>query len=30
MDRDGWKAVKPFLAKKMDNEMGDYIVMKYP
>jgi len=30
MDGDGWKAVKPFLAKKMDDETGGYIAMKYP
>lgn len=30
MDEDGWKAVRPFLAKKMDDETGGYIAMKYP
>ena len=30
MDGDGWKAVKPFLAKKMDDETGGYVAMKYP
>jgi beta-lactamase regulating signal transducer with metallopeptidase domain/thiol-disulfide isomerase/thioredoxin len=30
MDGDGWKAVRPFLAKRMDDETGGYIAMKYP
>jgi peroxiredoxin len=30
MDEDGWKAVKPFLAKKRDAETGGNIAMQYP
>lgn len=30
MDEDGWKAVKPFLAKKIDDETGGMIAMQYP
>src|SRR5271170_4551958 len=30
MDEDGWKAVKPFLARKMDPETGGNTAMKYP
>jgi cytochrome c biogenesis protein CcmG/thiol:disulfide interchange protein DsbE len=30
MDDDGWKSVKPFLAKKKDDETGGYIDMQYP
>lgn len=30
MDEDGWKAVKPFLAKKIDVETGGMIAMQYP
>ena len=30
MDEDGWKAVKPFLAKKTDPETGGNIAMQYP
>ena len=30
MDDDGWKAVKPFLAKKIDPETGSNISMQYP
>jgi len=30
MDEDGWKSVKPFLAKKKDDETGGYIDMQYP
>jgi cytochrome c biogenesis protein CcmG/thiol:disulfide interchange protein DsbE len=30
MDEDGWKTVKPFLAKKIDDETGGMIAMQYP
>jgi cytochrome c biogenesis protein CcmG/thiol:disulfide interchange protein DsbE len=30
MDEDGWKVVKPFLAKKIDDETGGMIAMQYP
>jgi peroxiredoxin len=30
MDEDGWKAVKPFLARKTDPETGGNTAMKYP
>lgn len=30
MDDDGWKAVRPFLAKKRDAETGGNIAMEYP
>jgi cytochrome c biogenesis protein CcmG/thiol:disulfide interchange protein DsbE len=30
MDDDGWKAVKPFLARKTDPETGGNTAMKYP
>ena len=30
MDDDGWKAVRPFLAKGMDAETGGNIAMRYP
>lgn len=30
MDEDGWKTVKPFLAKKIDAETGGMIAMQYP
>jgi peroxiredoxin len=30
MDDDGWKAVRPFLAKGIDSETGGNIAMKYP
>jgi peroxiredoxin len=30
MDEDGWKAVKPFLARKIDPETGGNTAMKYP
>ena len=30
MDDNGWKAVKPFLAKKIDPETGSNISMQYP
>jgi cytochrome c biogenesis protein CcmG/thiol:disulfide interchange protein DsbE len=29
MDEDGWKAVKPFLARKIDQETGGNTAMKY-
>jgi peroxiredoxin len=30
MDEDGWKAVKPFLARKIDPETGGNTAMEYP
>jgi peroxiredoxin len=30
MDEDGWKAVRPFLLKKKDEETGGNTAMKYP
>jgi hypothetical protein len=30
MDKDGWTSVKPFLAKKKDDETGNNIAMQYP
>ena len=30
MDDDGWKAVKPFLARGVDKETGGNIAMRYP
>ncbi len=30
MDEEGWKAVRPFLAKKRDAETGGNIAMQYP
>jgi peroxiredoxin len=30
MDDDGWKSVRPFLAKKIDDETGGNIAMQYP
>lgn len=30
MDDDGWKAVRPFLAKGIDDETGGNIAMQYP
>jgi cytochrome c biogenesis protein CcmG/thiol:disulfide interchange protein DsbE len=30
MDDDGWKAVRPFLARGTDTETGNNIAMKYP
>jgi peroxiredoxin len=30
MDEDGWKSVRPFLARKKDPETGGYIDMPYP
>lgn len=30
MDEGGWKTVKPFLAKKIDDETGGMIAMQYP
>jgi len=30
MDKDGWTSVKPFLAKKKDDETGNNIDMQYP
>jgi peroxiredoxin len=30
MDDDGWKAVRPFLAKGIDSETGGNIAMRYP
>jgi peroxiredoxin len=30
MDEEGWKAVRPFLARKIDTETGGNIAMEYP
>ena len=30
MDENGWEAVRPFLAKKRDDETGGIITMQYP
>jgi peroxiredoxin len=30
MDDEGWKAVRPFLAKKIDTETGGNVAMQYP